>query len=226
MAPIVSLALANGAFVASHFALSHPLRRAIVTRTGERGFLGVYSLVSLALFAWIVLAFRQSAAGPLAWNGTGDIIWILSSLLTIIATALLIGSFKGNPALPDTGAEAVAHARAEGAFAVTRHPMMWSFALWALAHMLAWPSPRTLITAGSMGVLALVGARLQDRKKIRLLGDAWRRWEGQTSYWPRIGKLARIPLTVWLMAIALWLAFTGLHLWLAGIPAGAWRWLA
>ena len=226
MMPIVSLALANGAFVISHFAMSHPLRRAIVARAGERGFLGLYSLLSLALFAWIVLAFRQSEAGPVAWNGAGDFIWVLSSVLTIIATALLIGSLRGNPALPDTGAHAVAGARAQGVFAVTRHPMMWSFALWALAHVLVWPSARTLITAGSMAFLALVGARLQDRKKLRLLGAAWANWKARTSYWPQPGKLAQIPLGVWLSAGALWLAFTGLHVWLAGIPAGAWRWLA
>ncbi len=225
MEPLASLAFANIAFVASHFAMSHPLRAGMVKALGERGFLGVYSLVSLVLFAWIILAFRAVLPGPTLWNGSGDALWVVSSLLTIVAVVLLAGSMKGNPALPDTAPEVAAKAEATGAFAVTRHPMMWGFALWALAHIIVWPSPRTLITAGAMGLLALLGARLQDGKKEKLLGDAWADWEARTSYWPRLGKLMHIPLSTWLIGIALWMAFTWLHVWLAGIPAGAWRWL-
>ena len=41
--------------------------------------------------------------------------------------------------------------------------MMWAFALWAAAHILVWLSPRTLITAGAMGILALLGAQPELR---------------------------------------------------------------
>ena len=69
---LTSLIAASVAFVGTHFALSHPLRGAVVRMAGERGFQGVYSLVALATFAWMVLAFRAVGPGgaPL-WDGMG-----------------------------------------------------------------------------------------------------------------------------------------------------------
>ena len=223
---LISLAAASTAFVGTHLVMSHLLRGPMVRAVGEKGFLGVYSLVSLAAFAWMVLAFRAAPpgnggiAGPL-----GEALWVLASLLTLLATVLLVGSFRGNPAMPDTPVERIAAASPQGVFRVTRHPMMWSFALWALAHMaLSW-SERTSILAGAVLFLALVGAHLQDRKKEALLGEAWKKWEAQTSYWPRLGELQRAGLGLWLVALALWLGFTWLHMPAAGIPAGVWRWI-
>ena len=42
-----SLIAASVAFVGLHFLLSHPLRKPVVARTGERGFIGIYSLVAM-----------------------------------------------------------------------------------------------------------------------------------------------------------------------------------
>lgn len=226
MDALTSLLLANVLFVGTHFLMSHPLRAGMVRALGEKGFLGVYSLVSLAFFVWVVIAFRSAPGVPMLWDGTNPAPWIIASVLTIVATALFLGSFRSNPALPDTPIDTVVHAEATGAFAVTRHPMMWAFGLWAVAHILAWPSMRTVITAGAIGVLAFLGARLQDAKKETLLGEAWKGWEAKTSYWPRLGKLGDIGVYVWLLAVALWLAFTWMHLWWAGLPAGVWLWLA
>ena len=181
MSPMESLLLANLLFVGGHFAMSHPLRAPMVSALGEQRFLGVYTLVNLGLPAWIGLTFSQARSTWMAWQ-SGDGGWIAASVLTIVALALLFGSLRGNPALPQVVALATGNARAQGVYAVTRHPMMWAFALWAAAHILAWPSPRTLITAGAMGILALLGAHLQDGKKRALLGEAWAKWESRKSY--------------------------------------------
>jgi uncharacterized membrane protein len=223
MTSLDTLILANALFVASHFVLSHPLRGPMVRALGEQGFLGVYSLVSLALIAWLGHTFRLAPSGPLLWD-QGNPGWVIASALTIIAMALLLGSLRGNPALPQTGAEVAANAQAKGVYAVTRHPMMWSFALWAIAHVVTWPGPRTMVTAGAMGYLALAGAHLQDGKKRALLGDAWASWQARTSYWPRLSGLAQIGWGLWLAAILAWLAASWLHVWIAGVPAGIFRW--
>lgn len=219
---LVSLVAASVAFVGTHFALSHPLRAPLVGMAGEKGFMAIYSLVALATFAWLVLAFRAAPAGDL--GGSGEIGWIVATVLMIPATILLLGSFAGNPALPAPGAEKLAAQEPHGVFRVTRHPMMWSFALWAVAHLVLFWSLRTTVVALAILVLALVGAHMQDRKKERLMGEAWERWEGKTSYWPKWGALARVGAVLWLAGIAVWLALTWAHLPAAGIPAGAWRW--
>ena len=214
------------AFVGSHFALSHPLRRGLVRRLGENGFLGLYSLFSFATLGWAIAAFR--AIGPLQeplWDGSNSAVWIIASLLTLVALALLFGSLHSNPALPQTPADTLAKATASGVFAITRHPMMWGIALWALAHMLIAPKPPTLILMSAMVVLALVGSHLQDRKKAALLGKAWEDWEAKTSYWPRLSGLASIHPLLWAVSVILWLAITWAHMPLIHITAGVWRWI-
>jgi uncharacterized membrane protein len=103
--------------------------------------------------------------------------------------------------------------------------MMWGFALWSVSHILVAPTGRTLVLAGAIGILALVGARLQDRKKQALLGDGWRAWESRTNYWPRLSALPGIGIGLWAAALVLWLAITWAHIWLAYVPAGIWRWI-
>ena len=122
-------------------------------------------------------------------------------------------------------ADAQARAEPKGVFMVTRHPMMWAIGLWAASHIILFWSLRTLITAAAMGVLALVGAKLQDAKKEALMGAAWAEWESKTSYWPRWGKLLAVGPLPLIGGAVLWLAGSWLHLWMAGIPAGAWKWL-
>ncbi len=223
---LIWLLIASASFVGSHFLLSHPLRARLVGMVGEKGFLGLYSLVAFVILGWMVFAFRAVPAdlGGLA-GAVGDLSWLAASLLTLVALVLLLGSFRGNPAMPDTPADTIAQAKVHGVFAVTRHPMMWSIALWAAAHMLILWSTRTLIVAAAMLILALVGAHLQDLKKEALLGEAWKHWEAQTSYWPRWGKLFGVGWMLWAVAIVLWLAATYGHIHAAGAPAGIWRWI-
>lgn len=220
---IITLIAGNIAFVGTHFAMSHPLRAPLVKALGAGGFQIAYSLVSLATLGWVYFAF--TAAPPADLPGSGEVGWIIATALTLPAMILLAGSFAGNPALPTPMAQEQARAEPKGVFKVTRHPMMWSFGLWALSHMVLLWSTRTLVTSLAIGILALVGAHLQDRKKEALMGDAWAQWESKTSYWPRWGKLLGVGAVPLIAGTVLWLAFSWLHLWRAGIPAGVWKWL-
>lgn len=223
LTPLIAAAVT---FVGTHFALSHPLRAPLATRLGERGFQALYSLVALASFVWLVLAFRSVPRGaePL-WNGQAAAPWAIASLLTLLAAVLLVGSFAGNPALPAPNAASLAARPVHGVFHVTRHPMMWAFALWAAAHVLVSPVPRVFVLAGSLALLALLGAHLQDRKKAALMGAAWADWAARTGYWPRLATLPRAGASAWLIGTALWLVASWAHIWLAYAPAGVWRWL-
>ena len=224
--PLANLIAAAFAFVGTHFALSHPLRAPLVTRIGAGAFQGLYSLVALATFAWLVVAFRaMPAAEPMSWEGGRDLAWVLASLIMLVASVLLVGSFLGNPALPAPNAKELASHRPKGIFKVTRHPMMWSFALWSLAHVLVSPTLRVFILAFAIGFLALVGAVMQDRKKIVLMGTSWETWERRTSYWPNLVALPGAGAVPWLGGIALWLVASWAHLPLIGMPAGIWRWI-
>lgn len=222
---LVNLVAACLAFVGTHFAMSHPLRAGMVGVFGEKGFQGVYSLVSLATFAWMALAFRAAPAHTPLWTGFDDASWGIGSLVALLAMVLFAGSLMvRNPALPMPGAEAAARAEPDGVLKVTRHPMMWGFALWGVSHLVAAPTARTLVLASAIIFLALVGSHLQDRKKETLMGEAWSGWESRTRYWPRWSRILSVGAGPWVAGVALWLGLSWAHLPIAGIAAGAWRW--
>ncbi len=213
-------------FVGSHFAMSHPLRRGMNRRLGARGFMLAYSVVSLGSFVWMIMAFRAApAGGALLWDGTGAVAWIIATLMTLLASLLLAGSFSGNPALPDPAARLLTAREPSGALRVTRHPMMWGFALWAFSHMLIAPRPPVLWLTGSIAFLALAGSLAQDAKKRRLMGPDWKLWEGKTSFLPNLLRLGEMGWGVWLAGLLLWLAAQWAHGSLAGLAAGIFRWL-
>ena len=216
------------AFVGSHFLLSHPLRAPLVRRIGEGGFQALYSLVAAVTLVWLALAYRAAPATEPLWP-VGDGLWAIATVVMLIASVLLMGSLIRNPALP--GAKPGATGEARGVFAVTRHPMMWAFALWGLCHILIYPLAANVVLATAIIVLALVGAALQDRKKQQLQAETWRAWEARTSFWPfaaiaagraRFGGFGAHTL---LGGAIVWLVATWAHMPLAGWPAGIWRWI-
>ncbi|MEQ1509458.1 MAG: NnrU family protein, partial [Sphingopyxis sp.] len=186
MSPISTLAFACASFVGSHFALSHPLRGPLSGMMGEGAFRGLYSLVAFATFGWIIWAWLAVSATPPTYV-VGDHGWIAASVVMWLASVLLAGSFFGNPAMPSPGASAMAMRNPLGVFAITRHPMMWSFALWAIVHMALWPTPENHVLSTAILALALGGAAGQDGKKARVMGDAWRGWCRRTSFFPFAG---------------------------------------
>ena len=225
MDPLANLIAASVAFAGSHFAMSHPLRAGLVARLGAMGFQALYSLVAFATLGWMVVAYRAVGPGAGLWDGSGAVIWAFASLLTLIAAVLFVGSLLGNPALPDPRAASLADKPVHGVFHVTRHPMMWGFALWAVAHALVSPTPRSLVLTSAVGLLALVGSHMQDRKKEALMGAAWAGWEAKTAYAPKFGGLAKAGLVPWFGGLVLWLAATWAHIPGNGMAAGLWRWV-
>ena len=225
--PTLSLLAAAIAFVGLHFAMSHPLRPVMVRRLGDQGFQAIYSLVVLAALGWMAWSFWSSDPGAvvLPWGYRAPE-WIAASLLSLIALVLIVAaSTPRNPAMALPGAEAAMAAEPAGALRMTRHPMMWGFALWGVSHIVAAPTARTVIVSLSVIVLALGGAAAQDAKKRALLGASWSEWEAKTSFVPRLTRIAAIPPFAWLVGSILWLAISWLHGPIGGVPAGIWRWL-
>ena len=224
------LALAAIAFVGSHFLLSHPLRGPLVRVLGERAFAALYSLVALATFVWLVVAYRGAPATAPLWP-VGGALWALVTLVMLVASILFMGSLIKNPALPNPGSPGTPPSAATGVFAVTRHPMMWGFALWALCHIAVFPTAANIVLCGALLVLALCGAALQDRKKEKLQPDTWPAWEAKTSYWPFAAiasgkaRFGGFRPHDWAGGVVLWLAATWAHIPAAGIAAGIWRWV-
>jgi uncharacterized membrane protein len=208
-----SLVLATTAFVGTHLALSHPLRTRLVQALGEAGFTGVYSIVAALTLLWVVLAFRAIDVSVPFWIAP-DWGWWVASAVMLLASILLVGAVVRNPAFPHPQAAKQAARPATGVFAITRHPMNWAVILWALTHLALWWSPRNIIVALGMLILAVAGSIGQDRKKRKVVGRAWQDWETRTSFIPFAALLT--GRARWNNAAPGWIALGGgTALWLA-----------
>ena len=225
MSPLGQLELAAASFVGTHFILSHPLRRPLVKAIGERGFLLLYSLVAFATLGWTIWAYGNVGPEPLRWQ-PGPPLIALGSVLMWLGAILFVGSLFRNPALPNPGPRRRDFGEPRGVFRITRHPMMWGFGLWALTHALVNPTPAGLVLDEAIFVLAIIGAALQDFKKRRVVGAAWRQWEGRTSFFPFGRGLAWPGTMPFVVGTLLFLAATWAHSALGLRAAGPWALLS
>ena len=200
------LLLALASFVGTHLLLSHPLRAPFVARLGEKGFAAVYSLVAAATLGWAIWAWR--AADPVLLWTAPTWVWWLAVPVMLLASILFVGSVTAaNPAMMGDMRDTSGGPR--GVQKITRHPMMWSFALWALVHAIVSGDARTVALSVAIGGLALVGARFQDGKKRGQLGDRWAAHEAATSFVPfaRGGNPGAVAVLggIIVLAVATWL---------------------
>lgn len=231
MDPTNNLIFGAALFVGSHFLMSHPLRASLAGRIGERGFQIVYSVVALATFILTVRAYQGMPAELPLWP-VSDGLWAISTILVLLASVLFVGSLIGNPAMAAPGAARAAAAPARGVFAITRHPMMWGFSLWAVAHALVVPTSAQLILSGAVILLALGGSLGQDRKKEKLMGAVWQDWQLRTAFVPfsgqfngRLSWADAMPRPHALFGgIVVWLVASWAHGALGYMSAGLWRW--
>ncbi len=207
------LVVALVAFVGSHFLLSHPLRARLVGRVGAGGFAGIYSLVAAATLGWAVWEWRRAPVD--LWWTAPEWAWPLAAVVMLIACILFVGSMTApNPALMGMPAPT---GGPSGVQRITRHPMMWAFALWAVVHAALGGTGRDVVLSSAILILALVGARLQDGKKRGQMGASWAAHEAATSFIP-FGRGVAMPGWVALIGgIVLFAVATWLHP-LAGGP--------
>ena len=218
MTPQAGLFLSCLAFVGLHFLLSHPLRAPLVRRLGEKGFQGLYSVLALITFGLMIYFYRVIGREVQVWN-FGEWVWPIGAALMWLGSILFVGSFLGNPALP--GARLERGRAPQGVFAITRHPMMWSFAIWAAVHFAVQGTGKALVFDLTIIFLAIVGSIGQDAKKAKLMGERFHEWVAQTAFIPFTKGVAWPGMTAFVGGTLLFLVAT----WLHPMPVGIWRWI-
>ncbi len=224
MSPMTHLVLATGTLLVTHYVASTPLRATLVAAMGK-GYLALYSLVAFAAIGWMVWAFYHAPFVNL---------WYAVALrpvpLVVMPFALVFivcGLLSRNPTLVGRERLLKAAQPARGILRITRHPMMWGFALWAASHIVARGDAAAVVFFGGFLVLALAGTWLIDRRKAATLGDDWQRFAVVTSNVPFAAiiagrnqlKLAEIGWWKILLGLAAYGAFLMLHHRLFGAHA-------
>ena len=227
MTGMMGLVLGAIAFVGTHVLMSHPLRAPMVGALGEKMFSLTYVVVSFAtLYLMVHFYHRAFADSPAVLWDAGSVGWIAGTVLMWIGSILFVGSLKSNPAFPTGGKPVTRIGAASGVFAITRHPMMWGFAIWALVHVIVNPTPAAIVVSAAIAILALGGAAGQDAKKEKLVGEPWRDWKSRTSFVPFGRGFASPGGFALIGGTLLWLAATWAHGALGFRPAGIWAFIA
>ncbi len=222
---MVPLCLAVVLFVVSHVVLATPrVRSPLVARLGEIGFRVVYSTVATALIVWCVMAYREAPVIDV-WFPPTALRHVSLSLMPLACILLVAGLSTANPSAIGSDPRQAAAAGPVGITKITRHPVMWAFALWGLLHLLANGDAAGMVLFGGMTALALGGAAAQDHKKLRQLGAPWSGFAAQTSFLPFFAlatKRTRVTLREIGYArlaggFALYAGLLALHPWLFGV---------
>ena len=218
------LALAGLIFLAIHIVPATPLRRSVTGAIGEGPYMGLFSLISLLSIFWWVRAFNGTAYDPPLWAFAAWWPWLKAAILLFAAVLFVGGLSSPNPTLPRGGKLLERPDVGQGIFAITRHPLMWSFGLWGTAHLLSQPNWRGFWFFGLFALTAIGGAALQERRKAAQYGASWDSFAAKTSFFPMLAVLqgrARLSLAEigwWRIAVAvlLWALMLYLHPWLFG----------
>ena len=216
-----TLVLACVVFLATHFASSTPLRTFAVDAIGEKAWLALYTVIAFATIGWMVWAYNRAPVEPL-WAG-----WRLAPAVLMPFAFILIagGLLTRNPTAVGQEKALKSPDAAKGVLRITRHPMMWGFMLWALAHILARGELKSTLFFGSFLVLAGLGAALIDARKAKKLGEEWTRFVAVTSYFPFAAILQgrnRLDLAeIGWRSPAIGLALYALVFWLHPLAFGA-----
>ena len=181
---LLSLVIAGVAFCGSHVLLSSTrLRGSLRDQLGERGFLAVYSLTSLVIFAWFVAAY-SAAPTIVLWPKQRWAALVPVSVMPFASILLVAGYSTRNPTAVGMERSARADDPAPGILRVTRHPVLWAIGLWASSHVIANGDLSSVVFFGLLAALAFGGTVLIDRKKQLALGSNWSRLAEVTSNVP------------------------------------------
>jgi uncharacterized membrane protein len=220
MSPSASLAAAAIAWVAFHIGVSGTgLRRVLVSRIGEGPFRGLFVLASIALLFWLGTAY--GSAGPIAllWQAPRWLV-VAGMWLLLPATLLLVCSLSQPNPTSVRGKRALeAEEPAVGILRITRHPMLWAFALWAVVHLVALGTVAAAWLAGAILVTALAGMPSLDAKYARRNPERWPRFAAATSIVPFVAIAQGRNRVVWReigwwrpwLSVVLWGALIALH---------------
>jgi uncharacterized membrane protein len=222
MQPMAMLVLAAAVFLAAHFISSTPLRSGLIGMLGEKAYLGLYSLVSLAAVAWMIWAYVKAPYERL-WVGDEFKVWAIV-LMPVSLVSIVAGGMTRNPGAVRQESALASMGEPRGILRITRHPIMWGIALWAAVHLIARGDTASVIFFGAMLLLAVLGTLLIDARKNRTLGPDWQRFASLTSNVP-FGAIIQgrnrfqfdeIGWKKVLIGVAVYLAFFFLHPFLFG----------
>ncbi len=223
---MTGLLIAASFLVGTHLGLAAPsVRVQLVAALGERPYRLLYSLIALVAIVWLVHAWKAAPFVPLWTPGPG--LRHLPLLVMPFSCLLLVCALsQRNPTALGQAPDPDAAEPARGIVRVTRHPMLWAVALWALVHVVANGDLAASIFFGAFALLALLGTLSIDARRTEERQPGWGVFLQRTSNLPfqaiLQGRQKFVPGEIGLArltaALALYVALAWAHPRLFGVP--------
>ena len=210
-----------------HFGIAGTrLRDAVVTRIGDQRFRGLFSLLSILSIGFLVWAWHSAETTPL-WYTPAWLRWVLVFVMLPAFVLFVASVSQRNPTM--IGGETAVAEPARGIVRITRHPMLWSFALWAAVHLIGNGDTAAIVFFGTFLVTALAGMPSIDAKLARRDPATWQTLSAATSVVPFAaiaeGRNRFVPSEIgWLtplISLVAWAVVLWLHPWLFGVAPAA-----
>ncbi len=199
------------------------LRDTAVARLGGEGrFTLLFSVGSVVSITLLVMAW-QNAPFILLWQVPGWLRWLIAIAMWPAFILFVASVTAPNP----TAVAGKMEGMPRGITRITRHPMLWSFAIWAGAHGLGNGDLASLVFFGAFLLTAGLGMPSIDSKIARRDPALWEKLSKQTSIMPfgaifsgrmtaDFHEIGWIPPVVGTVA---WLALLMFHRLIFGVPA-------
>lgn len=223
----ISLILASLAWIGVHIGVAGTrLRGAIVRAIGEGPFRGGFVVASFALIYWLASSYHSAGVVQGLW-ASPHWLRVVCMLLMLPALVLFVGSVTVRNPTSVAGEKALADAQpARGILRITRHPMLWSFAIWAGVHLLMVGTLGAVVFFGAFLITALAGMPSIDAKIAKRDPQHWPAYAGATSVVPFVAiaqgrnsfMFAEYGWWRLGLALVLWYLIAGVHQWLFHIP--------
>jgi uncharacterized membrane protein len=166
---------ALGVFLLSHAVpVRAPVKPWLTVLLGRRGFTIAYSVLSLVVLAWLIVAAGR-APFVLLWSWEPWHNHVVLAAMTIVCLILALAIGRPNPFSFGGANDAAFDPARPGIVGWMRHPLLTALALWAAAHAFANGTLAHVILFASFAGFALLGRRLIDRRRQREMGAEWLR---------------------------------------------------
>ncbi|MEM7074425.1 MAG: NnrU family protein [Pseudomonadota bacterium] len=169
----IEFIVAFAVFFASHMLPVRPhIRERIERVTGTRGFSIIYSVLSLAVLAWLIGAAGRAPYIEI-WPWAAWEVHVTHAAMLTACMILGLSLGRPNPFSFGGGSQPFDPVH-PGLVRWMRHPVLVAMTLWAGAHLLVNGALAHVILFGLFCGFSVIGQGAIDRRKQREMGPDWR----------------------------------------------------
>jgi uncharacterized membrane protein len=171
------------AFLATHLGISGtPLRGMLQNLLGAKGFMGVYSLLSIGTLILMIYAYGKVPHADFIWTPTTVAYKVAKVFVLVSFLVLVAGTMTRNPTavMQDSALDDGVH----GILKITRHPVQWAILVFAAGHIIANGDTASILFFGTLAAISFFGMLSMDARRRKEEDPRWQTFMETTSMVP------------------------------------------